>query len=283
MTQSAVDLFRERKERIHKICGVNDLFADIPTDLSTIQALTFEYIKFNMDYCGKELLDLPNITPNGIILPKKENLRAYEKIQFEVGNKLEEICLVEHIQLIHLPINVRVVNNLTDIYNKRKKSSTKWHSDIWADEPSSSIMVFLPIYGINDINISCKEPHPDIYPDYIRPLENYDEGQELVIKSDNVEFFIKENCVNIMDSYTLHKTEYLKPNSYRVSLDFRFISKYHCASDIGVSKRLKHYIDVNEWMDVGLDSIIETNKSIFDDFSTVVDNYPQEYWTKKCK
>ena len=82
--------------------------------LTSLEAF-YKSHSFNMndnlfDNCMKEILGLPNITPNGLILPKKQTYLAYNQIH---------AAIVEIINLLNNTIN-RLLRALLNLYLSAK-------------------------------------------------------------------------------------------------------------------------------------------------------------------
>lgn len=203
---------------------------------------------------------LPNRTPNGLVLPKRENFLSYHGIHQAVVGLLE--TFKDEIELIHNPINIRLVKGNSD-GKDRPKASTKLHSDIWAGEFASSLMVFLPVFGdIENIGVEFFEPPLEFYPEYVRPLRDYDEGAHFLEKSTKYDCKLKNGFMYIMDPFLLHRT-FKNSQEWRLSLDFRFIPKMKLESDLEVgSKRSENYITYDEWKEIGLTKLLFTDTPI---------------------
>src|SRR5690606_22672104 len=53
---------------------------------------------------------LPNITPNGLVLAKKQNYLAYNMVHSTVAEIFTELGLSAHVVSAHAPINLRLVD-----------------------------------------------------------------------------------------------------------------------------------------------------------------------------
>ena len=122
---------------------------------------------------------LPNITYNGLILPKKQNLCSFNQVQKNFV-KLIVSYGFENIDSIQFPVNIRIQSGKKNIkLDQRPRSSVKRHTDIWAGDPSNGYVIFLPILG--DI-VSSGVTLYDVkyFPmKYFRSLNDYNEAKNL--------------------------------------------------------------------------------------------------------
>ena len=128
--------FPERAQRLSRISScLHPLHGDFPLlkatrldsasldklrDMVNLYLLTsleafYKSHSFNMhdnlfDNCMKEILGLPNITPNGLILPKQQTFIAYNQIHSAIVDIINVLNLETHIKAVHAPVNVRLVN-----------------------------------------------------------------------------------------------------------------------------------------------------------------------------
>ena len=200
----------------------------------------------------REINDLPNITPNGLILPKKETYKIYNQIHAGVADILDSMDLEPHIQSVHAPINIRLVDGKPNpLIDTRPRASVKMHSDMWAGEPANAIMCFLPIIGDHQ-NIGVKWIEPRNFPSsYRRPLNYFDEGSHLVIGGRQYIAGFNPGDLFLADPFLLHATQKDSPGM-RLSLDFRFISSKILPSDkYTPGTRQKNYKSYPEWLSIG--------------------------------
>ncbi len=95
------------------------------------------------DY-GTEIAALPNVTPNGLMLPKRENSASFNMVQKEAIAAFDALGISDRIARAQYPVNIRMQSGHPDVrLDRRPRASSKPHSDIWAGEPSSGILVFL--------------------------------------------------------------------------------------------------------------------------------------------
>jgi hypothetical protein len=228
---------------------------------------------------------LPNITPNGLILPKAEVCLEYNLVHKCVADIFLEFGFSQHLQSVHAPINIRLVNGQANpTLDNRPRSSTKVHSDMWAGEPANAIMVFIPLFGDAE-NIGVKFYEPKIFPrELIKPLDDYIKGAALIENSTEYKGaeFAKGQLI-ATDPFLLHQTFKNKPG-LRLSIDFRFLAQEKIeADDLMNSTRLASYFSLEEWCDYGKGRFITTEALLkkFTGKDEVNDYYAAKYETRR--
>ena len=176
----------------------------------------FEYFK----KFKKLLLDLPNITPNGVIVPKKENIKSYLKLQNYIFSLCKKYCLTKISDKIEL-CEVRLMrSNKYNYDSARSYSSTKIHSDSWSGNPCDSKVVIF-IDGDKNNTIEFFKPKK-IDKSFFHKKKNYQNA----IKKYGFKKIKKLNYkrLTIFDQACLHRTKN-KDTSLRLSLDFGIMLK----------------------------------------------------------
>lgn len=163
----------------------------------------------------KLILGLPNITPNGVIIPKKENIKSFLNIQ----NLIFKICKKYFINEIAKKIEVCEVrlmrSNKHNYDNTRLYSSSKIHSDAWSGNPCDAKIVIY-IEGDKFNTIEFFKPKK-IDKDFLKKKNNYDNP----IKKYGFKKIKKLNLskLTIFDQLCLHRTVN-KNRDLRLSIDF---------------------------------------------------------------
>jgi len=223
----------------------------------------FDFTKDLLKSYPEEIIGLPNITPNGSFLPKKENQLAYNEVHKIVSIIFKFLNLKKFVDLIQSPVHIRIVNGDPDkIIKERPYSSTKPHSDIWFGEPAKSIMVFIALLGdLTSSNVRFTEP--EIFPkNFMKKLHDYNDGKEITKTGIVYDAQLKFGCIFLADPMLIHQT--LKLNSgLRLSIDFRFVPKQELKSDYYNGKGLlKHFIPLDEWDKFGANRLITTSDQL---------------------
>lgn len=207
---------------------------------------------------------LPNITPNGLVLSKKETSCSYNKILKVAANIIEYLGLTSNIMSIHFPVNVRLRWGNPDDYTlSRPYASTKWHSDIWAGESAENIILHIPIFGdFKNNGISIAESQEGFYPLYVSHLRDYDDASDLTKDIKHRDMDMEIGKAYMLDSFLIHKTKFGDP-SFRAILSFPFVPKEILVSDIyHNSIRDENYLDVDTWMNIGKKYFVVTESKL---------------------
>lgn len=213
----------------------------------------------------EEILNLPNVTPNGLVLPKTENCAAYNALHREFAVAFSQIGMGHYVERIQYPINIRLQNGLPNQKaDSRPRSSAKPHTDIWAGDPAAAMVVFLSVLG-DPTKVGIRFMYPNNFPSsFVRSLEDFDLGKEVVENSTEIPCMLQNASWFIMDPYLIHHTT-KKGQGVRISIDLRFIPKKEVASDFnGETEREQYFISFNEWRRIGTDLWVTTPESIKD-------------------
>mgnify|MGYP004281447191 CR=1 FL=1 len=131
--------FPDRAGRLARICGPAPLDQDFPllkslsldaplyrrlkaaVNLYLYVTLDTYYRDRNFDLAGdfleterQALAGLPNITPNGLILPKRQTSAAYNLVHQVVAGIFAAFGLPDHAAAVHTPVNIRLVDGRPD-------------------------------------------------------------------------------------------------------------------------------------------------------------------------
>jgi hypothetical protein len=206
----------------------------------------FEHKKNFLFNYKNEIYGLSNITPNGVVRPKKETVNYYFKIQSSLKSILKENKLIKYINFIEFP-EVRIVKPMHEKYPKHRPFATsKPHSDAWAGHPAdgranvfidgdvkNTLVYYLPI-----------NPKPSILKkklNYNQSDKNFDSVQKLTHMKNGLFYYFDMLCVH----HT--KNNNCKP---RMSIDFglSFKSKMTRFNEKKLSPRYKiNFINKKDW------------------------------------
>lgn len=212
------------------------------------------------------LLELPNITPNGLVLPKKEIVMSYNLLLKSISNLYSDIGLDKTCVSAACPINLRINfgTKMKSGVTERPKSSTIWHSDIWAGQNSNEVMLHTPIFGDFVKNgILLALPPQNFFPHFVKNLDSFSEGQCLY-KDFSDGIYNPEMRIGysyLVDSFLLHKT-LNADESFRGIVSFP-IRVNQISSDIYKnSLRDEEFQDSSDFIKFGKERLVYTNKSI---------------------
>ena len=144
----------------------------------------------------------------------------------------------------------------------RPRSSMKMHTDIWAADPADTVMCHIHVHGdIQNNGINLWEPSDSIYPDYIKPFDDFNVSAEL---KDFAPYNLPVELgrAYFLDSYVLHQTVKNSDN-LRMTLTIPMIYSNKLESDVVFTHgRHSEYIPKDEWLRVGRDRILYSQREI---------------------
>lgn len=209
------------------------------------------------------LRKLPNVTPNGVVMPKVENTAAYNLLHHMVASIVVKDLNPVEVAAVFAPINVRLVDGTPNSQiDSRPRASTKKHSDIWAAEPSRSATLFITVMGDTDrTTVRFWEPK-DFPAEYQRSMPDYLDGAKVTEGAIEYPASFRNDHLISMDAFCLHQTV-KDGGGYRVSLDFRMLYKRRLDSDAYFdTPRLQNYLPLSLWSGLGQSHMLVSRKSI---------------------
>jgi hypothetical protein len=215
---------------------------------------------------------MPNVTPNGLVLPKRETISSYNFIHMITAQILRRYFNEAEVAALHAPINIRLVDGRPDpTLDNRPRAAVKLHSDIWAAEPANSAVVFLPIIGdVEQTSVEFMEPAA-FPPELQRPLDDFSLGANIPVARTYPFVFLKNHMITV-DSMCLHRT--IKSGArVRLSIDFRLLYRQRLASDLYVdSPRLTNFVAPPIWYGIGESYMIVSRASVRERVADVTTN-----------
>ena len=209
------------------------------------------------------LRKLPNVTPNGVVMPKSETTAAYNLLHHMVVSIVYKDINPTEVAAIFAPINVRIVDGQPNArVDARPRSSTKVHSDVWAAEPSRSLTLFLTVMGDTEkTTVDFLEP-TEFPAEFQRPMADYLEGAALANGAKKYPACFRNSHLLAMDAFCLHQT-IKSGGGYRISLDFRLLYRRRLESDAYFdTPRLQNYRHPPLWAGLGQSHMLIARKSI---------------------
>jgi hypothetical protein len=214
----------------------------------------------------KQILNLPNRTPNGAFHPKKENIVEYNELQRSIVKALKNIGIIENFLAVQ-PCTVRVVSGKSaDLDHTRPLATTKLHSDAWASHVGDAILG-VALIGDPSTKLEFNKPEA-VSDDFFLPLTNYDEGLKK-FKDKRFLGSARLGYVNVFDHACLHRTS-LNEGGIRVSFDFGVITDNPDSLYYDAMKRKKkhleeyryEYLDKNVYCKLGETLFIEVEETL---------------------
>ena len=171
------------------------------------------------------ILALPNRTPNGVLLPRRETFLAFNLIHQALADALHELGVLPRFAAVQLPCNVRIVSGAPDRETEQRPyASSKIHTDVWNGEPVSSILFNIPVLG-DPHAVDLRFFEPRHFPEHLRgPLSDYALGNPVAESGLEYPVAFEMGHVCISDALSLHQTV-KRRSALRLSLDFRAIAR----------------------------------------------------------
>ncbi len=212
---------------------------------------------------GAEILELPNRTPNGVLLPRRESFLSFNLVHQALADAIGEMGLFSKLSLIQLPCNVRIVSGVpSPATEARPYSSAKLHTDVWNGEPISSILFNIPVLGdTKAVDLHFFEPRD--FPEELRgPLSDYALGSRVTDSVEQYPLSFETGRVFLSDSLSLHKTVRRGP-ALRLSLDFRAIAAELLAGETADCSQSKaNYVPTDVWRNCGSTMVLASANSL---------------------
>lgn len=211
---------------------------DIPADLlNKLQYATAVY----MSRClpdnrvildEEELLDtfmreqehIRNITPNGMIVPKRHTILEYNALVRAFADIINALNIEDLILSWHVPLNLRIkFPEACEANLKRHHPTEHIHSDSWAGESSESVTTHIPIFGDIEKNHLVFYDPPEIFEEaWLKPLPSYRDGQIIAEQYKRLDFKPSKGQLILADFASLHASNRLSDAGPRVSIDTTF-------------------------------------------------------------
>lgn len=210
-----------------------------------------------------DVLKLPNVTPNGLILPKRENMLAFNQLQKAVSTSFAKLGFGKGIARVQYPINIRLQNGKPNpVIDSRPRASVKLHSDIWAGDPASAVLCFLCLLGDPLTSSGIRFFKPKQFPkNMVRALDDFNDGAALMEGAVELPQFDARGWY-LADSYLIHQTT-KQGNAARISVDFRIIPAEVLSSDINEEERRSMYFcSFEEWLKLGDEKLVTCEENI---------------------
>lgn len=196
---------------ISKVCTHrNDLL-----DMSDIQ--------YFMD--PKIFQSLENITPSGMILPKRSSSFEYNHLMKNFYGITNFLKMPVDSWYSILPLRYKA--SYREDYKAGIQYSHQVHLDSWTGFSNYAYAAFMPLLGdIENNYIEYWEPIAGIEESWISGNKTSDERAEILKNFKKIDFKLKFGQLAIADSYGAHNTMILRDAKPRISIDNLFIPSW---------------------------------------------------------
>lgn len=162
-----------------------------------------------------KILSMPNITPGGKFLPKKETVFHLNALQKHFLEYLESIKLLDKVDKLQT-INIWIKSYKQDAdYSGRKKYTGKIHSDAWVGHYGDSILWLSPLMGEDNTMEILKPINPAS--NFLHVAETFEEGQKRYSDTESI-CKVAPRTMAVMDHSALHRTYYEENSLPRITV-----------------------------------------------------------------
>ncbi len=234
--------------------------------LACVATHTGKYLKYEDDclLAYEEILkQLPNITPNGIVMPKWETNLQFNRIHQSLVAIIKNLNIDDCIEKITLPFALRLSDGeLKPEIANRPLAVTKWHIESWNGQFNDAVMG-IPIMGdLENTTVEFSEPIGPIPKNFLDTVCDYNEGIKRVEGTKLYDAKPAFGNFYLWDEYCIHRTIKHGGRS-RLSIDIPVSYKNHLESDsanYGYEPNI-NMIPLEEWYDVGNSTILVANQT----------------------
>ncbi len=171
--------------------------------------------------------EIRNITPNGMIVPKRHTILEYNQLVRALVDIVSLLNINDLISSWHVPLNLRIkYGKVTEGNLERHHPTEHIHSDSWAGESAESVTLMLPIFG--DLPKNCVryfDPPSDFSEEWLKPRPSYIDGKEIADRYVLNDFVPRKGQLILTDFASLHASTRLEGAGPRVSIDTTFALK----------------------------------------------------------
>jgi hypothetical protein len=217
---------------------------------------------------GNQMSQIKNVTPNGLIVPKRETILEYNAFVSAFAEIIDSLNIVDFIDCWLYPPSLRFKSALfeSDLL-KRNYQSEHRHSEAWIPiNTSKCISVFIPILGDAEKNgVEFFTPPKDFDESWLTPQSSYKAGEEIADRFSRLEMPYRIGELYLADAATLHVTSRKPGSGPRASIDINFLPKGASSeadranlrdrpqpqtlSQVGKTKLFVFFDSVNEFID----------------------------------
>lgn len=235
--QKRIDTF-SKMTSCFKHNKIHDLIVsyNIDDDLDILKAYVLAYMVASINYKKVDdvfeyyeefYYDIKNITPNGLIVPKRHTILEYNLLNRAFYNIIKKLKIDNYITSWHVPLNLRIkLGEALEENLIRLHPTENIHSDSWAGESSQSVTVMIPLFGDTDNNyVKFYSPPDNFDEEWLGSRESYRSGEEIAKLYKEIDFVAKKGTLLLSDFSTLHSSSRNKNAGMRISIDTTFALK----------------------------------------------------------
>jgi len=221
-----------------KVNKINDLMAEVILPKDKIKKFQIQLINYMnasitdsnkfidsekkiINYFSKYKDKIQNITPNGSIIPKRENNFEFGVLAKNYCQLLNDLNIYNKINKVHFPFNIRIkFEKIKKGHMLRKHPTETMHADGWTGaDPAWVAIHFFLLGDISKNHILYAYPPNDFQEDFLAPKINSKEGLSISKKYKLIKYVPKKGSLIFADNSILHCSFRKKNSGVRVSLD----------------------------------------------------------------
>ena len=124
---------------------------------------------------------------------------------------------------------------------------------------AAAVICFLPVFG-DPGALGVRWIEPKLFPpDLARPLADFELGAHIIDGGREYDVPFDPGYIILSDPFLVHATQ-RDVDAMRLSVDFRFISRYQLASDeMAPGTRSENYLPYADWADIGRGHVLTTD------------------------
>ena len=178
-----------------------------------------------MQEIDKHYRSMLNITPNGLMVPKRHLVLEYNLLISAYADIINTCNINDLISSWHVPLNLRIKLGEQDAFNMTRHHPTEFaHSDSWAGESSESVTTHIPIFGDLERNhLAFFSPPDDFKEEWMGHLPSYKDGKEIAAQYTRLDAKPKKGHLYFADFAGLHSSYRLPNAGPRVTIDTTFV------------------------------------------------------------
>lgn len=172
----------------------------------------------------KNNLNIKNITPNGMIVPKNEFTLEFNSIVKAYVDILKYCNITKFVESFHFPPNLRIKYSKIEKNHMRRKHPTElMHADTWTGANNNWIASHIFLLGdIKNNNIEYAEPPYNFKEEWLQPLELSKQGIKIASNFKKIKYTPKKGSFVLADASILHRSFRKNNSGTRISFDTGF-------------------------------------------------------------